>query len=133
MTNARYKLLRFLIPLIVFLLGCPAPTPPPEQQSTTGITLIGQTSWVAPGSRNTFLVQVRTPYGGPVEKDRKVDVTLVDPEGDQQAIFAGKTDDNGMVRVKFNAPEANQIHNPRQTLQVSAETQNGIQTMQQEI
>ena len=137
MINSRYKLLRLLVPLIIFLLGCPAPVPQPapqpQQVSNTGITLLGQTRWIAPGSRNTFLVQVRTPYGGPVEKDRKVEITLNDRNGTQQKIFEGKTDASGIARVKFDAPDAQQVSNPNLQMQVVAETQYGVQTYQQDV
>lgn len=131
MSSARYGLFRLLIPLIIFLLGCPppAPVPPPEvfaeeapADLATGIAMLGATDYLAPESKGSLLVQVHAPYSSERLPDARVRVTLNAPTGEVQQLFSGKTDENGLVHVHFAVPTT--VSDPNQVLTVVADTTN---------
>ncbi len=131
MPSARYGLFRLLIPLIIFLLGCPppAPVPPPEvfaeeapADLATGIAMLGATDYLAPESKGSLLVQVHAPYSSERLPDARVRVTLNAPTGEVQQLFSGKTDENGLVHVHFAVPTT--VSDPNQVLTVVADTTN---------
>ena len=129
MLSARYGLLRLLIPLIIFLLGCPppAPVPPPDvfveempPDYATGIAILGATNYLAPESKGSLLVQVHAPYSNERLPDTRVRVMLNTPNGEAQQLFTGQTDENGLVQVNFDVPAA--ISDPNQVLTVVADS-----------
>ena len=131
MLSARYGLLRLLIPLIIFLLGCPppAPVPPPDvfveempPDYATGIAILGATNYLAPESKGSLLVQVHAPYSNERLPDTRVRVSLNTPNGEAQQLFTGQTDENGLVQVNFDVPAA--ISDPNQVLTVVADSTN---------
>ena len=129
MLSARYGLLRLLIPLIIFLLGCPPPAsvPPPDvfveempPDYATGIAILGATNYLAPESKGSLLVQVHAPYSNERLPDTRVRVMLNTPNGEAQQLFTGQTDENGLVQVNFDVPAA--ISDPNQVLTVVADS-----------
>jgi uncharacterized protein YfaS (alpha-2-macroglobulin family) len=129
MSSAKYGLLRLLIPLIIFLLGCPppAPVPPPDvfveempPDYATGIAILGATNYLAPESKGSLLVQVHAPYSNERLPDTRVRVTLNMPTGEAQQLFTGQTDENGLVQVNFDVPAT--ISDPNQVLTVVADS-----------
>src|SRR3954471_17607973 len=99
MPAARYRLLRILAGLFIFLLGCPPPNPPPEvfvqgiaTLGQAGFTLLGDVFFLAPESTGSFLLQVRDPNSGEPVKNGQVTVSLADPGGTSSRLFRGNTD-----------------------------------------
>lgn len=130
MNHLRSHWLRLLIPLVIFILGCPppAPMPPPEppipEESATvgvpGLTILGRTSYLAPDSLGSLLVQVEDPYSGEPQVDSRVQVTLNTPDGQTRELFTGQTDETGIVRVAFDVPT--DLAAQEATLVVTADT-----------
>lgn len=115
MKHVNLRLLRFLLPLFIFILGCPppAPAPPPgdyievapSEDLTTGIALLGAFDYLVPASQAALLVQLHPPYGDQVFADAQLQVTLNADDGSRRELFRGQTDDRGLVRVAFTVPE----------------------------
>ena len=106
--------LRLFLPLALLIFGCFTPTPPPPSDpsvSTTGITLLGRTSALAPGSKASFLVQLRQPYGGAVLAGKPVDVRLVSADGTELASDSGETSRDGLVAMNFDLADDAPIGN----------------------
>ena len=105
--------LRLFLPLALLIFGCFTPTPPPSDPSvsTTGITLLGRTSALAPGSKASFLVQLRQPYGGAVLAGKPVDVSLVSADGTELASASGETSRDGLVAMNFDLADDAPIGN----------------------
>ena len=130
MPATRYKMLRILAGLIIFLLGCP-PSQPPRQAILTGIatlgqagfTILGQVFVMAPNSTGSFLLQVRDPDTGDVVPNGRVTVSLNDPDGSTQRVFQGTTNEQGIVQVSFTVPE--NVANPNQVLVVESQSTAG--------
>lgn len=130
MKSAKYGLLRLFIPLIIFLLGCPPPAPPPNAFTeeapppdlVTGLTVLGATNYLAPESQGSLLVQVHAPYGTKPEPNARVNVTLHSSNGAAQEIFSGQTDQQGLIQINFAVPAT--VDDPNQTLTIVAETAN---------
>jgi uncharacterized protein YfaS (alpha-2-macroglobulin family) len=127
MSSSRYRFLRLLLPLVVLLLGCPAPTPPrefvPAEPQIPPITVLGKTATLAPGSTASFLVQVRDPHTGKPEKASRVRVALNPLDAPPDEIFRGETGDDGVVQVAFEIPV--EVATPQQILNISADTSQG--------
>ncbi len=129
MSNLRYRFLRLLLPLVVLLLGCPAPTPPrefefePAPPQLPPVTVLGKTTTLAPGSTASFLVQVRDPDTGRPEMGSRVRVALNPADASPNEIFRGETGADGIVQVAFEIPM--EVETPLQILDVSAVTSQG--------
>ena len=131
MPAARYKLLRILAGLFIFLLGCPPPSSPPREVILQGIATIGQAGFtilgevfvLAPNSTGSFLLQVRDPDTGDPVPNGNVTVSLADPDGSSQFVFRGTTDAQGVVQVSFTVPET--VENPNQVLVVQSQSAAG--------
>jgi hypothetical protein len=110
--------LRLFLPLALLIFGCFTPTPPPSDPavSSTGITLLGRTSALAPGSKASFLVQLREPYGGAVMAGEEVAVRLVGADGAELATESGETSRDGLVAVNFDLPDDAPIGDARLTV-----------------
>jgi hypothetical protein len=140
MSSANYGLLRLLIPLIIFLLGCPPPAPPPPPDVfveeapadlATGIAILGATDYLAPASKGSLLVQLHAPYSSERLPDTRVRVSLHTPNGEMRELFTGQTDKAGLVHVTFDVPAT--VNDPNQVLTVVADTTNygQLQTSQE--
>lgn len=131
MPATRYKLLRILAGLFIFLLGCPPPSAPPREVILQGIATIGQAGFtllgevfvLAPDSTGSFLLQVRNPQTGAPVSNGTVSVSLADPDGETQQVFRGTTNEQGIVQVSFEVPE--NVENPNQVLVVEARSTAG--------
>lgn len=104
------RVLRFLLPLCIFILGCPPSAPPPanelpNEDVTTGITWAGAFTYLAPASQAAFLVQLHAPYGNQPLAAAPIEVTLHTPTGASRQLFHGKTDEQGVIRVAFKTPD----------------------------
>lgn len=133
MKSAKYGLLRLLVPLIIFILGCPppAPQPPPpdifvEGVSTddlaTGLTILGATNYLAPESQGALLIQVHAPYSNDPQPNARVKVSLNTQSGPTRELFTGQTDKQGLVHVTFAVPA--EVDDPNQVLTIVADTTN---------
>jgi CD109 antigen len=116
--------LRILLPLVIFLFGCFNSPPSPEivEPQRANVVVMGETAHLAPGSKASFLVQVRDPYAAPgdaILANRQVEVFL-DDGAQTQPLFTGHTDDAGLVNVAFLTPE--QGESGQQTLIIRAAT-----------
>jgi hypothetical protein len=96
--SARYRLLRILLPLALFILGCPSPGP---AYTPIVITVAGQVSHLVPGSTSTLLVQGWENATNQPAADAEVTITLSSGE----ALFSGRTDESGMILASFAVPE----------------------------
>jgi uncharacterized protein YfaS (alpha-2-macroglobulin family) len=123
--------LRILAGLLIFLLGCPPPNTPDrdvilqdmEELARTGLNFLGEVFWLAPNSTGSFVVQVTSPSTGlPIPKS-EVTVRLVDPDGGSTDVYAGISDEQGLVRVTFTVPE--EVVNPNQVLVVESNSSRG--------
>ena len=111
MTKRRLQVLRVLIPLLLFLLGCDSGGPaaaPTVTYDDAYLAVLGEATRLAPGSDASFLVQVRDPYDAeaPVQADTEVSVRLlraedISSDNSSEEVFAGRTDSNGIVDVRF--------------------------------
>ncbi|MCB0125325.1 MAG: hypothetical protein KDE58_23890, partial [Caldilineaceae bacterium] len=106
--------IRLLVPLIIFILGCPPPGPVPPDfveeslpgETHTGFVILGATNYLVPDSQGALLVQVQDPYSGQPQTNARVRVVLNTPDGAAQELFAGQTDNHGLVQVDFAVPTA---------------------------
>jgi uncharacterized protein YfaS (alpha-2-macroglobulin family) len=136
--NQKHRLLHLLIPLILFILGCPAPAPPPQEfppppppMAETGLTVLGETAYLAPDSQGSLLVQVQNPYDKQPRANTRVAVMLNTPGSAPQTVFEGRTDEQGLVQVNFTVPTA--VDDPNQVLTVMADTDFGLLQTQGEV
>ena len=115
MPASRYRLLRILAGLMIFLLGCPPPSTPPREVILQGIatlgeagfTLLGEVFFLTPNSTGSFLLQVRDPDTGDPVPNGTVTVSLSDPDGDTTRVFRGTTDDQeANARIGNGEPAA---------------------------
>jgi uncharacterized protein YfaS (alpha-2-macroglobulin family) len=131
MPATRYRLLRILAGLFIFLLGCPPPSEPPRdviiqgiaQLGQAGFTLLGEVFVLAPDSTGSFLLQVRDPNTGNPVNNGQVTVSLADPDGTSTRVFRGNTDAQGIVQVAFTVPD--QVTNPNQVMVVESRSASG--------
>ncbi|HRW10660.1 MAG TPA: alpha-2-macroglobulin family protein, partial [Caldilineaceae bacterium] len=106
--------IRLLVPLIIFILGCPPPGPVPPDfveeslpgETHTGFVILGSTHYLVPDSQGALMVQVQDPYSGQPQTNTRVRVVLNTPDGATQELFTGETDNNGLVQVGFAVPTA---------------------------
>jgi len=133
MQRAKYGLFRLLIPLIIFLLGCPPPAPAPMPPDifveeapgadlASGLTVLGSTGYLAPESKGTMLVQVHAPYSNEPQPKARVKVTLNAPGGESRELFTGQADNQGLIQVNFDVPA--DLSDPNQVLTIVADTAN---------
>ena len=114
MSKPRYRFLRLLLlPLIVLLVNCDTGQQP---ASVERITLLGSTTTLTPGSTASFLVLVRDPYSQEPEANQPVSVRLGAAAKEPAAVFAGETDEAGLVQVSFPVPKS--VSDPAQSLTV---------------
>ncbi len=115
MKHVNLRLLRFLLPLFIFILGCPPPPPAPppsefvevvpDEDMTTGIALLGAFDYLVPASQAALLVQLHYPYdNSQLLADTDLKVTLNAEDGSSRTLFSGQTDAKGLVRVAFTVP-----------------------------
>jgi hypothetical protein len=123
MSRSSSGLLRVVIPLLLFVLGCPAPAPPPSGPPPTGITFLGEVAQLAPASRASLLIQVQSPYNSRPAANANVQVSLQPRDGAPEIVFSGETDRSGLVRVAFRVPE--EVSDAAQVLTVLADTEYG--------
>lgn len=139
MPTPRYRMLRILAGLLIFLLGCPPPSGPPrevfisgvELAARAGLTLLGEVFMLAPDSTGSFLVQVRNPETGDPITNGEVEVMLANPNGGVTPLFAGETDSQGMVQVSFQVPD--EVSDPDQVLVVESRTPAGTRRYEQNV
>ena len=114
MKHVNLRLLRFLLPLFIFILGCPPPAAPPpsdyvevtpSEDLTTGITLLGAFDYLVPASQAALLVQIHYPYDSQLLGAAELKVSLNAEDGSRRELFRGQTDERGLVRVAFTVPE----------------------------
>lgn len=112
MKRSRWQLLRILIPLLIFILGCDTGSSSPPNYAVpydrAFLAVLGEASRLLPGSAANFLVQVRNPYDqeDPVVADTEVRVQLYgDADSAAQEVFSGYTDRAGVVEVRFATPD----------------------------
>lgn len=79
----RYRLLRVILPLFLFVFGCFTPQMEPEQPTAVdaaaaNVAILGNPYRLAPGSQASFLVQVRAPYTNQRWPQTPVEVYLND-------------------------------------------------------
>jgi len=139
------RLLHILVPLILFILGCPAsPIAPPPQRDDffaeprpaeqffqnewgydPGIIIMGEAFHLAPDSTASFLVKVdhHSYYHNIDPADAYVTVTLSTQDSQPREVFSGGADENGLVKVSFAVPA--DLQEPEQTLTVIADTEAG--------
>jgi hypothetical protein len=115
----RYRLLRVILPLFLFVFGCF--TPQPEQPvgidvGAANVAILGSPHRLAPGSEASFLVQVRAPYTNQRWPDAPVEVYLNAPDGESQLVYSGATGPDGLAQVSFPVPEA--PTSPEQVLEI---------------
>ncbi|HMN28928.1 MAG TPA: MG2 domain-containing protein [Caldilineaceae bacterium] len=120
MSQPRTRLWRMLLPLILFILGCPS-SPPDSGPPPTGIILYGQVAEFTPGGQANFLVQVLDPYTQQPQKEAALEVALGPTDGETTTVFHGVTDQQGLAQVSFDVPI---VDDPHQRLTVRAVTPN---------
>ena len=134
MNNHKHRLFRICLPLIIFILGCPPPqgppVPPPDvfieeapPMSNVALTILGQTAYLAPESTGSFIVQANDAFTNEPLANSRVMITLGTPDRGDTEIFAGETDENGLVQVSFDVPA--EAATPNQRLTILAETDRG--------
>jgi uncharacterized protein YfaS (alpha-2-macroglobulin family) len=114
MRKPNYRLLRILLPLCLFILGCPAPSSnqlPSERNredssvfANSGLTLLGEISYLAPESIGSFLLQVRDPDTDEAVTGAEVEVQAEHRDAAPVSLFSGKTNDEGLLHVRFAVP-----------------------------
>lgn len=131
MKSANYRLLRLLVPFIIFMLGCPPPAPPPPDfvieeapptDFATGLTVLGATNYLAPESQGAMLIRVHAPYSNEPLPNARVKVALSTPDSDAYELFTGQTDQHGLLQVAFDVPA--EVSEPNQVLTIIADTAN---------
>ena len=131
MAHRRSYWLRLFIPLFVFILGCPPPAPrPPDvimepmpdvvDTDVPGLNVLGTTTYLAPDSQGSLLVQVQDPYQGQPQANARVLVTLNTPGAEPLELFTGQTDESGIVQATFAVPA--DLAETEGTLLVAADT-----------
>lgn len=117
-SRPRYRLLRLLLPLFIFLFGCFTPDTPPSGPSPdeANVAVLGDTYRLAPGSQASFLVQVRAPYSNQRWPDAPVEVYLTGATGERQLVYEGTTGPDGLANVTFPVPET--VESPEQVLEI---------------
>ena len=140
MSSSRYRLLRIVAGLLIFLLGCPPPSEPPREVIIQGIgalgragfTLLGEVFLLAPESTGSFLLQVRDPNSGTPVENSDVTVSLADPDSSTTTrVFRGRTDEQGIVQVSFTVPE--NVTNPNQVLVVESRSSIGTSKYEESV
>ncbi|MBX2998717.1 MAG: hypothetical protein KF893_09435 [Caldilineaceae bacterium] len=124
----RYRLLRLLLPLALFILGCPSPGP---DYSPLTLTVVGQAFHLAPGSDGSLLVQVWDNNGRQPAANAQVQVSLSTDNRRGEQLFAGQTDENGLLLANFAVPEL-EIGGER-VLTVAARTEDASTTYAEEV
>ena len=127
----RTRLLRLLIPLLIFILGCPPSEQPPREflgeqvanAANTGLTILGEFFFLTPDSRANLMVQVRDPNTNELMPNARVKIMLNAPNDPPKEIFAGNADKSGLIQVDFKVPAA--VKDPDQMLTIVAETPRG--------
>lgn len=113
------RLLRIMLPFVLFLFGCftPQPAPPPSgpDADAANVAILGEPYRLAPGSQASFLVQVRAPYTMQRWPDAPVEVYLNDPAGESQLVYSGVTGPDGLAQVSFAVPE---VSTPEQVMEI---------------
>ena len=102
--RSRYRLLRVILPLFLFVFGCFTPEPPRltgPSADDANVAILGDVDRLAPGSQASFLVQVRTPYNVQRWPDATVDVFLNAADGESRQVFSGVTGPDGIANVSF--------------------------------
>lgn len=107
----------------------PPPTPTPV--SPISMTVIGHPYTLAPGSQGALQVQVRDRAEGQAVPNARVEVQLGTPGRRSQQVFAGQTDENGLLTVRFDVPET--VEEPDQALTIIANTERGAARHQEDV
>ncbi len=137
MPPMRYPMLRVLVGMLIFILGCPPPSGPPREviiqgvaaAAQAGMTFLGEVFFLAPNSTGTFLLQLRDPATGEPITEGTVDVTLTAADGAATPLFQGEPDAQGMIHVSFTVPE--EVGDPNQVLVVESHTPQGSRRFEQ--
>ncbi len=117
--RSRYRLLRIILPLFLFVFGCVSANPPPRMgpgADEANVALLGDLEYLAPGSQAAFLVQVRSPYNAQRQLDAAVAVYLNNVDGDSRQVYSGVTGADGMADVRFAVPT--DLAEPQQVLEI---------------
>ena len=137
MTNLRSRWFRLLIPLVIFILGCPPPSPQPPMpdgfeeevigipmpdSGVPGLAILGATEYLAPDSQGSLLIQVQDPYDGRPQANARVQVSLNTPSGESRKLFTGLTDNAGIIQVAFAVPA--DLAETEGSLTITADTEN---------
>ena len=117
--HPRYRMLRLMLPLFLFIFGCFTPTPAQPAGPTPDeahIAVLGDVDHLAPGSQASFLVQPRAPYSMQRWPDATVEVYLNAPDGSSREVFNGVTGPDGVANVSFTVPTDSA--DPQQVLEI---------------
>ncbi len=141
MSHPRFQWIRFILPLVIFILGCPpsGPLPPDPDivmepdplQEPWGVQLLGSAVYLAPESQGSLLVHVRNPYTGEPQAAAAVAVHLDPAAGDRRELFRGRTDELGLLPVNFAVPASLPTGEGRLTVIAETEEAGQIQTAQE--
>ncbi len=117
--HPRYRMLRLMLPLFLFIFGCFTPTPSQPAGPTPDeahVAVLGDVDHLAPGSQASFLVQPRAPYSMQRWPDATVEVYLNAPDGSNREVFNGTTGPDGVANVSFTVPT--DLPDPQQVLEI---------------
>ena len=124
-TRVRCLAFAVMICALLLLTACPVPRyplPPPAVRPL-GLIILGHSFVLVPGSDGTLQLQVRNLQLQQGLLNARVRVLLTTPDRGGQEVFAGTTDANGMVTVRFPVPET--VDHPEQKLTILADTDVG--------
>ncbi len=123
-SRMRCLALAVVICAALLLTTCYVPLPPPPPVfRPVGLIILGHSFALIPGSDGTLQLQVRNLQLRQGLLNARVKVFLTTPDRGSQEVFAGTTDANGMVTVRFSVPET--VANPEQKLTILADTDVG--------
>ena len=124
--HPRYRMLRLMLPLFLFIFGCFTPTPSQPAGPTPDeahVAVLGDVDHLAPGSQASFLVQPRAPYSMQRWPDATVEVYLNAPDGSSREVFNGITGPDGVANVSFTVPT--DLPDPQQVLEIRTQLPHG--------
>ncbi|MEM7534035.1 MAG: MG2 domain-containing protein, partial [Chloroflexota bacterium] len=78
---------------------------PWQELGEEAITVMGEAFYLEPETQGAFLVQVKDPFDQVPVANGRVQVLLNRPDGNQNQVFAGQTDSQGLIQVNFDVPD----------------------------
>ncbi len=107
MARRPYFLLRFLLPAVFLLLGCPPPAPPVETLTTFGLG-----GYLTPGSEAHFLAVLPPSIKGDARANRSIELSIQQPGSESELVYRGRTDESGAAQIVFDVPAAVSADDP---------------------